>query len=73
MSTVWLDMSEDEQLLYNLHHCAESHFSHNSTLKLEACSHLYCEEVVIGTDHRFSNVLSEMVMMELFAQADNPI
>ena len=45
LQTAWLDMTADEKLLYDLHHCVEPGVSLRSVKKLEACSHVYDLEV----------------------------
>jgi hypothetical protein len=71
--TVWLTMSEDERLLYELHHCCEPEVSMSSKLKLEACSHLYDLSVVLGKHGRFQVVMRAAVMRQMSLEGkDDP-
>ena len=66
--TVWLDMSDDERLMYNLHRCMQSDLgSHDSgtgyldscKAQLDACSHLYSADVVCGLSTKFNGAHGE--------------
>jgi hypothetical protein len=47
--TVWLKMSEDEQLLYGVHECVKGHgLSLDDEVRFRAAAHLYDEDIVTG-------------------------
>lgn len=67
-STVWLEMSDDEKLLYQMHCCADGHgFTLDDITRFQACAHLYDKHVVCGikldprrrTDERIAKLTSD--------------
>ena len=68
LQTAWLTMSEDEKLLYELHHCAEEGISQYATKKLEACSHLYDTDIVCGKSYAFHHERHATVTREMKAE-----
>jgi hypothetical protein len=71
-TTAWLDMSADEKLLYELHHCVEPGISMAATRKLEACSHLYDTSVVCGAAYELEHIKREVLLREMVAEGRNP-
>ena len=64
-STVWLTMSADERLMYNVHRCIQppitstyGDYLSQCTQQLNACSHLYSDEVVCGAHHGFNKAVA---------------
>ena len=64
-STVWLTMSADERLMYNVHRCIQppitstyGDYLSQCTQQLNACSHLYSDEVVCGAHHIFNKAVA---------------
>ena len=75
LQTVWLSMSADERLLYELHHCCEPNFNLAAAKKLDACSHLYDLKIVLGADGSrcFTDAMKAVVRRQMLDEGiDDP-
>ena len=70
-STVWLDMSDDERVMYNVHRCIQpsvassyGNYLEQCAAQLNACSHLYQEDIVCGSDSHFDKAHAEHLELE---------
>jgi superfamily II DNA or RNA helicase len=65
-STLWLEMSEDERVMYNVHRCIQpsvassyGNYLEQCAAQLNACSHLYQQDIVCGCDSHFDTAHAE--------------